>query len=72
MIRSIGREELQRMTATEQSVALTSSDLYALSPRFSLSIVGWLLLNAIVLLVSRENRALHDLIAGTTVRRTSK
>lgn len=72
MIRSIGRDELQHMTAIEQHDALTSSDLYALSPLFSLSIAGWLVLNVIVLLASRENRAIHDLIAGTTVRRFGK
>jgi uncharacterized RDD family membrane protein YckC len=68
MVRSAGWSELQALPFFERGQLLSVSAPFWWPRLLTWSMWAWLLVNAIVLRNSAQNRAVHDLIAGTTVR----
>jgi uncharacterized RDD family membrane protein YckC len=69
-VRSAGWIQLQSASFVERGHLLNATAPFWWPRLLTWSMLAWLLANAIVLRNSVQSRALHDLIARTTVRRT--
>jgi uncharacterized RDD family membrane protein YckC len=69
MVRSARFADLQGLPPAERVELIRSAAPFWWPGLLTLAMSLWLLVNAIVLGKNAQNRAVHDLIAGTTVRR---